>query len=289
MSVCMADQTLSIFPVDLVKTRLQNSTARMTGAMLVRRILQAEGPRGLYRGLLANLVGVTPEKAIKLAANDYFRAVLSRVSPSAAGNPDRLSPQLGMAAGAMAGLAQVIATNPMETVKIQMQIATAGSALSPPTTLSVVRSLGLRGLYRGSLATLSRDIPFSMIFFQLFASLKQALAGRIGEFPGVFVAGIAAGAIGAVAVTPMDGKRAGYCACVDGCSGQDAHPGAGPTIKSGKRVQVRMLEHVPRSSIADKYSHRKAHGPFSRARRSEVLSWRRSLASLSQFTSCSAF
>ena len=136
-----------------------------------------------------------------------------------------------MLSGALAGTVQVIVTNPMETVKIRMQMATMLSSPVPsdrrsgiatlmetkitPSTLSVVKSLGLRGLYRGSLSTLSRDVPFSMIFFQLFAHLKNLFldskckgvdSNGVYEFPRIFAAGLAAGTIGAFLVTPMDGK-----------------------------------------------------------------------------------
>jgi hypothetical protein len=36
-------------------------------------MLKAEGLKGFYRGLAPNLVGIIPEKAIKLAVNDYAR------------------------------------------------------------------------------------------------------------------------------------------------------------------------------------------------------------------------
>lgn len=169
--------------------------------------------------MLANLIGVAPEKAIKLAANDLFRGALANLSSKAQGNPDKLPTGLGMLAGAMAGTSQVIATNPMETVKIRMQMATiltSGKSStvtfpSTPSTLSVVKDLGIKGLYRGSLATLSRDVPFSMLFFQLFASFKSHFAEKQGrsdlEFQYIFASGISAGAISAYLVTPMDGKN----------------------------------------------------------------------------------
>ena len=172
----------------------------------------------LFVGLLANLIGVAPEKAIKLAANDLFRGALANLSSKAQGNPDKLPAGLGMLAGAMAGTSQVIATNPMETVKIRMQMATiltSGKSStvtfpSAPSTMSVVKDLGIKGLYRGSLATLSRDVPFSMLFFQLFASFKSHFAEKQGktdlEFQYIFASGISAGAISAYLVTPMDGK-----------------------------------------------------------------------------------
>jgi len=60
--------TSCIFPIDMVKTRLQASTNTYSSPIdCFRKILATEGgPRALYRGLAANLIGVTPEKAIKL-------------------------------------------------------------------------------------------------------------------------------------------------------------------------------------------------------------------------------
>ena len=179
-----------------------------------RSIIRQEGVRGLYRGMPANLIGITPEKAIKLAVNDYAREFLARSSKTA--DADQLSIPLGMAAGGFAGFCQVVATNPMEIVKINSQMAgqiALKSGTKPKTSLEIVRELGLRGLYRGTPATLMRDVPFSFIFFPLSSYLKlQAAerdrqAGGAGKvsFQAVFWSGIGAGVVAAVAVTPADG------------------------------------------------------------------------------------
>ena len=67
------------FPIDTVKTRLQSQDVlkpRYFGPVdCFKKILHQEGPRGFYKGLPANLVGVIPEKAIKLAVNDLIREV----------------------------------------------------------------------------------------------------------------------------------------------------------------------------------------------------------------------
>jgi solute carrier family 25 (mitochondrial aspartate/glutamate transporter), member 12/13 len=62
--------TTCIFPIDMVKTRLQASNGLYKGpADVVRKIYATEGGvGGFYKGLAANLVGVTPEKAIKLVS-----------------------------------------------------------------------------------------------------------------------------------------------------------------------------------------------------------------------------
>jgi solute carrier family 25 aspartate/glutamate transporter 12/13 len=92
----------------------------------------------------------------------------------------------------------------MEIVKIRMQIA--GTTGKRVTALGLCRDLGLRGLYQGTPATLLRDVPFSVIFFPLQASLKQVVTaeGDKPSFGVVFWSGVVAGAVGGAAVTPAD-------------------------------------------------------------------------------------
>lgn len=64
-----------------------------------------------------NVLLITPEKAIKLVANDCFRFYL------AVPHQEHLSLTRGMIAGGGAGFCQIIVTTPMELLKIQMQDA----------------------------------------------------------------------------------------------------------------------------------------------------------------------
>lgn len=61
-------------------------------------------------------------------------------------------------------------------------------------------------MYQGTLATLSRDVPYSFIFFPLYANVKASLANGRGEnsMISVLVSGILSGAVAAGAVTPTD-------------------------------------------------------------------------------------
>ena len=74
-----------------------------------RKILATEGVAGLYRGLKPNLIGVTPEKSIKLSVNDLLRERFTAASHD--GRSIRLYEE--MLAGGGAGFLQVAATNPM--------------------------------------------------------------------------------------------------------------------------------------------------------------------------------
>nr|KAF6467794.1 solute carrier family 25 member 22 [Rousettus aegyptiacus] len=217
-----------VFPIDLAKTRLQNQQngQRMYTSMsdcLVKTI-RSEG----YFGAAVNLTLVTPEKAIKLAANDFFRHQLSK--------DGQLTLLKEMLAGCGAGTCQVIVTTPMEMLKIQLQdagriaaqkkILATQAQLSPqggaqppaeapavarPTATQLARDLlqsrGLAGLYKGLGATLLRDVPFSIVYFPLFANLNQLGQPAPGEkspFYVSFLAGCVAGSAAAVAVNPCD-------------------------------------------------------------------------------------
>ncbi|XP_020644731.1 mitochondrial glutamate carrier 2 [Pogona vitticeps] len=227
-----------VFPIDLAKTRLQNQQGQAvyTGMRdCLIKTIRSEGFFGIYRGAAVNLTLVTPEKAIKLAANDFFRHLLSQ-------DGKELSLAREMLAGCGAGTCQVVVTSPMEMLKIQLQdagrlaahqqealgqegLAAANSHLPPgqpytsmpmapsqrPSATMIAKDLlhtqGLTGLYKGLGATLLRDVPFSIIYFPLFANINklgQESSEEKASFLHSFLSGFVAGSVAAVAVTPLD-------------------------------------------------------------------------------------
>uniref|UniRef100_A0A8C6Q331 Solute carrier family 25 member 12 n=1 Tax=Nothobranchius furzeri TaxID=105023 RepID=A0A8C6Q331_NOTFU len=151
-------------------------------------------------GLVPQLIGVAPEKAIKLTVNDFVRDKFTN-------NNDNTIPLFAeILAGGCAGGSQVIFTNPLEIVKIRLQVAgeiTTGPRVS---ALSVVRDLGFFGLYKGAKACFLRDIPFSAIYFPAYAHIKTQLTdeqGRLGPLQ-LLTAGAIAGIPAASLVTPAD-------------------------------------------------------------------------------------
>ncbi|KAK7884244.1 hypothetical protein WMY93_027367 [Mugilogobius chulae] len=226
-----------VFPIDLAKTRLQN---QRSGQQIYKNMMdcliktvRSEGYFGMYRGAAVNLTLVTPEKAIKLAANDFFRHQLSK-------DGNKLTLFKEMLAGCCAGMCQVTITTPMEMLKIQMQDAGRIAAqqrvmpsvvttlkmggtsavlcrsynTSPVMRLSatqitreLLKTNGFFGLYKGLGATLMRDIPFSVVYFPLFAHLHQlgqpSPEGPV-PFYWSFLSGCLAGSVAAVTVSPCD-------------------------------------------------------------------------------------
>nr|XP_033808639.1 mitochondrial glutamate carrier 2 isoform X2 [Geotrypetes seraphini]XP_033808640.1 mitochondrial glutamate carrier 2 isoform X2 [Geotrypetes seraphini]XP_033808641.1 mitochondrial glutamate carrier 2 isoform X2 [Geotrypetes seraphini]XP_033808643.1 mitochondrial glutamate carrier 2 isoform X2 [Geotrypetes seraphini]XP_033808644.1 mitochondrial glutamate carrier 2 isoform X2 [Geotrypetes seraphini] len=228
---------ICVFPIDLAKTRLQNQQVRgvYTGMLdCLIKTVRSDGFFGMYRGAAVNLTLVVPEKAIKLAANDFFRQLLSR-------DGKQLSLLKEMLAGCGAGTCQVCITTPMEMLKIQLQDAgrlavhqKAVAEEKPVTTsthsqqtraytkkftpmskrasaIVITRELlqtrGITGLYQGLGATLLRDVPFSILYFPLFAhinKLGQQNHDKKASFMHSLMSGCTAGCVAAVAVTPLD-------------------------------------------------------------------------------------
>ncbi|KAG7502144.1 calcium-binding mitochondrial carrier protein Aralar1 isoform X1 [Solea senegalensis] len=207
-SIAGATGATAVYPIDLVKTRMQNqrSTGSFVGELMyknsfdcAKKVLRYEGFFGFYRGLVPQLIGVAPEKAIKLTVNDFVRDKFT--------TPDNTIPLVAeILAGGCAGGSQVIFTNPLEIVKIRLQVAgeiTTGPRVS---ALNVVRELGFFGLYKGAKACFLRDIPFSAIYFPVYAHTKELMAdedGRLGALQ-LLTAGAIAGVPAASLVTPAD-------------------------------------------------------------------------------------
>jgi len=168
-----------VYPIDLVKTRMQNQRTTVVGQLLyensldcVKKVIRNEGFLGFYRGLGPQLVGVAPEKAIKLTVNDLVRG---RAMDPETG---RIKLFWEFIAGGSAGGCQVIFTNPLEIVKIRLQVqgeAAKAEGVKPKGAVHIVKQLGLLGLYKGASACLLRDIPFSAIYFPAYSHLKKDL------------------------------------------------------------------------------------------------------------------
>ncbi|KAI5816504.1 mitochondrial carrier protein [Pyronema omphalodes] len=201
-----------VYPIDLVKTRMQNQRSNLVGETLYknsidcfRKVLKNEGFKGLYSGLGPQLIGVAPEKAIKLTVNDFVRTKLTDKN----GN---ITFPLEMLAGGTAGACQVVFTNPLEIVKIRLQVQgeLTKNVVDTPrrSALWIVKNLGIVGLYKGASACLLRDVPFSAIYFPAYAHLKKDWFGESPTKPlgiaQLLTAGAIAGMPAAYLTTPCD-------------------------------------------------------------------------------------
>ncbi|KAL9614016.1 MAG: hypothetical protein Q9167_001496 [Letrouitia subvulpina] len=200
-------------PFDLVKVRLQTAEKGVySGAVdVVRRTVAREGLRkGLYAGVSAPLVGVTP----------MCKSLVRTFSPYTSPEPPFSIAQIS-AAGFFSAIPMTLITAPFERVKVLLQIQ-GQKTLAPgekpryANGLDVVRQLyregGIRSVFRGSAMTLARDGPGSAAYFATYEYTKRLMTPKDenGKMSGdlsltaVMTAGGAAGVAMWIPVFPID-------------------------------------------------------------------------------------
>ncbi|PSN61351.1 mitochondrial carrier [Corynespora cassiicola Philippines] len=208
-------------PFDLVKVRLQTAEKGVySGAMdVVRKTVAREGlARGLYAGVSAPLVGVTPMFAVSFWGYDVGKQLVSSFSTVQNG---QYSVAQISAAGFFSAIPMTLITAPFERVKVLLQIQ-GQKQLAPGEKpkysggVDVVRQLykegGIRSVFRGSAMTLARDGPGSACYFATYELVKRRLTpkdpdtGKPGQLSlsAVMVAGGAAGVAMWIPVFPID-------------------------------------------------------------------------------------
>ncbi|KAL1990440.1 hypothetical protein VTN49DRAFT_6279 [Thermomyces lanuginosus] len=212
-------------PFDLVKVRMQTAEKGVySGAIdVVKKTLAREGvAKGLYAGVSAPLVGVTPMFAVSFWGYDLGKTLVSSLStvPIKNDTPQYSIAQIS-AAGAFSAFPMTLITAPFERVKVLLQIQgqnppPAGQKPKYSGGMDVVRQLykegGIRSIYRGSAMTLARDAPGSAAYFAAYEYIKRSLTPRdeqgniTGELslPAVLTAGGAAGIAMWIPVFPVD-------------------------------------------------------------------------------------
>nr|GMC94227.1 mitochondrial substrate carrier family protein B-like [Ipomoea batatas] len=167
------------YPLDLVRTRLaaQTSVIYYRGIWhALRTIRREEGARGLYKGLGATLLGVGPNLAISFAVYDTARTYWQDH------RPDDSVVLVSLACGSLSGVASSTVTFPLDLVKRRMQLeGAAGRARVYKTGLfgtfrHIIRSEGIRGIYRGILPEYYKVVPGIGIVFMTYEKLKQLLS-----------------------------------------------------------------------------------------------------------------
>ncbi|CAL3968405.1 hypothetical protein PZA11_004001 [Diplocarpon coronariae] len=208
-------------PFDLVKVRLQTAERGVYSSAVdvVRKSIARDGlRRGLYAGVSAPLVGVTPMFAVSFWGYDVGKSLVRRYSTV---TNDQFSVSQIAAAGFFSAIPMTLITAPFERVKVLLQIQgqkTLAPGEKPKYSggVDVVRQLykqgGVRSVFRGSFATLARDGPGSATYFATYEICKRKLTpvdpvtGKASSMSlwAITCAGAAAGVAMWIPVFPVD-------------------------------------------------------------------------------------
>ncbi|XP_044789604.1 S-adenosylmethionine mitochondrial carrier protein isoform X6 [Bubalus bubalis] len=145
---------LILFPLDTIKTRLQSPQG----------FYKAGGFYGVYAGVPSTAIGSFPNAAAFFVTYEYVKWILHTDSSS------YLMPVTHMLAASAGEVVACLIRVPSEVVKQRAQVSASSGTFH--IFSNILCQEGIQGLYRGYKSTVLREIPFSLVQFPLWESLK---------------------------------------------------------------------------------------------------------------------
>lgn len=214
--------TVALYPVSVIKTRLQVSTrdaAERNAFSVVKGILKTDGIPGLYRGFGTVITGAIPVRIIFLTALETTKiAAFKLVEPFKLSKPTEAAIANGMA-GMTASLCSQTLFVPIDVVSQRLMVqGYSGHAKyngGMDVVRQVVKSEGIRGLYRGFGLSVLTYAPSSAVWWASYGSSQRFIWRILGDgqesgpSAGKIVCvqaagGIIAGATASCITTPLD-------------------------------------------------------------------------------------
>ncbi|XP_075014785.1 mitochondrial S-adenosylmethionine carrier protein isoform X4 [Calonectris borealis] len=164
---------LILFPLDTVKTRLQSPQG----------FRKAGGFHGIYAGVPSTAIGSFPNAAAFFITYENVKSMLHH------GSTSYLTPATHMVAASLGEVVACLIRVPSEVVKQRAQVSPSSS------TLRILSH------------TLYHEIPFSLVQFPLWESLKDLWSWKQGHVVDSWqsaVCGAFAGGFAAAVTTPLD-------------------------------------------------------------------------------------
>ncbi|XP_055994768.1 mitochondrial S-adenosylmethionine carrier protein isoform X1 [Sorex fumeus] len=180
---------LILFPLDTIKTRLQSPQG----------FKKAGGFRGIYAGVPSAAIGSFPNASAFFITYEYVKSSLHTDSSS------YLVPVKHMLAASAGEVVACLIRVPSEIVKQRAQVSASSRTFK--IFSDILYEEGIQGLYRGYKSTVLREIPFSLVQFPLWESLKALWSWRQDRAVDSWqsaVCGAFAGGFAAAVTTPLD-------------------------------------------------------------------------------------
>jgi len=175
-----------------LSTRAQVESKKAESSTLdaVRRIVQREGITGLFAGLDSALFGISVTNFVYYYWYEWTRAGFERAALKAGRASKKLTTVESILAGALAGSATVLITNPIWVVNTRMttriseseeQVLPGAKPKKAPTTIgtlmALIRDEGIGALFTGVIPALVLVIN-PILQYTIFEQLKNALEKR---------------------------------------------------------------------------------------------------------------
>ncbi|XP_064936444.1 calcium-dependent mitochondrial ATP-magnesium/phosphate carrier protein 3-like isoform X1 [Musa acuminata AAA Group] len=169
----------AIYPLDLVKTRLQTYACEggkvPNLATLTKDIWVHEGPRAFYKGLIPSLLGIIPYAGIDLSAYETLKD-MSRTYILKDSEP---GPLVQLGCGTISGALGATCVYPLQVIRTRMQAQHTNSSSAYNGMCDVfwktLRNEGFSGFYKGIIPNLLKVVPSAGITYLIYETMKKSL------------------------------------------------------------------------------------------------------------------
>ncbi|KAL6551622.1 hypothetical protein OROGR_007776 [Orobanche gracilis] len=174
--------TVALYPISVVKTRLQVSShdaLERNAFSVIKGLLKTDGVPGLYKGFGTVITGAVPARIIFLTALETTKVTAFKlVEPFRLSEPTQAAVANGVA-GMMASLCSQAVFVPVDVVSQRLMVqgysgnATYSGGLD--VARKVIRSEGIRGLYRGFGLSVMTYSPSSAVWWASYGASQRVI------------------------------------------------------------------------------------------------------------------
>ncbi|KAJ4707258.1 Solute carrier family 25 member 44 [Melia azedarach] len=180
--------TLALYPVSVVKTRLQVATkeaVERNAFSVTKGILRTNGIPGLYRGLGTVVTGAIPGRIIFLTTLETTKAAAFKVvEPFRLSEPTQAAIANGIA-GMIGSLFAELVFVPVDVVSQKLMVQGYSGHANYSGGLDVARKVikadGIRGLYRGFVLSVMTYSPSSAVWWASYGSSQRIIWRLLGN------------------------------------------------------------------------------------------------------------
>ncbi|CAI5500548.1 unnamed protein product [Closterium sp. Naga37s-1] len=188
--------TCLMHPLDTIKTRVQASSASLSEVV---RSVPSIGIQGLYRGAPPAILGQFASHGLRTGAYEASKMLLTSMLPNL--TEYQVQPVASLCSTVLGTALRI----PCEVLKQQLQAglySSTGAALK-----ATLKEGGVKGLFRGTTATLCREVPFyvfgMLIYLQVKRVTRHVLRRELAPWETLLLGGFSGG-MAAIAITPFD-------------------------------------------------------------------------------------
>eukprot|EP00252_Welwitschia_mirabilis_P015815 TRINITY_DN3514_c0_g1_i1.p1 TRINITY_DN3514_c0_g1~~TRINITY_DN3514_c0_g1_i1.p1 ORF type:complete len:336 (-),score=46.46 TRINITY_DN3514_c0_g1_i1:256-1263(-) len=177
----------TLYPVVVLKTRQQVSQTPISCLSVGMNILRHEGIRGLYKGFGTSLTGTIPARALYMSALEITKCGVGNSAVQVGFSEPVAATVANASAGVSAAVAAQLVWTPVDVVSQRLMVQGAqgfsqrkGYCSGIDAFKTILRSEGLRGLYRGFGISILTYAPSNALWWASYCVVQRMVWRNLG-------------------------------------------------------------------------------------------------------------